>query len=114
MELREILRQTLDKRCLSQKWLADKINVTDATISRTLNGINVPSADLLLKMGDALGVSCDYLLGRTPDPSIVANVNKKEYIIGRAFLRCNSRDRRIMLAVLEQHLTDSEKEMIEK
>lgn len=112
MELQEILRRLLNERGLSQKWLADEIHVTEATISRTLNGVNVPGADLLLKMGDAFGVSCDYLLGRTPDPSIVTDVNKQEYIIGRAFMRCDARDRRIVLAVLEEYLTGAESNII--
>lgn len=114
MELREILRELLAEKGESQKWLADQIGVTEATISRTLNGINMPGADLLLKMGEALNVSCDYLLGRTPDPSTRTEKENQEYVIGRAFMRCDSRDRRLVLTILEEYLTGPESDLIYK
>lgn len=114
MEIRDILKQIMQERGISQKWLADHTGVKEPTISRTLSGGSIPGSDLLLKMGEALNVSCDYLLGRTADPSINSNQQDTEYMIGKAFMRCGDRDRKIILAVLGQYLPAAWEEMQSK
>lgn len=63
----------LDKRKklkFTQEALAIKVNLTKAAISNYENGFSSPSNETLVAIADALGVTTDYLLGRTDDPVI--------------------------------------------
>lgn len=108
MALRDILRRRLDEQGLSQKWLAEKVGTTEATISRCLNGVNMPSGDLILAIADALNVSMDYLMGRTPVASRGAPMEGEAYIVGKAFTRCTQRDRDLVLRILADYMTEDE------
>lgn len=50
---------------LTQKELAEKIDVTPATIGLYEQGRRTPDYDTLVKIANILDVSIDYLLGRT-------------------------------------------------
>lgn len=52
-----ILRQTLDERGLSQRWLAEKADITEGSISRYINGDREPKLDALCRIGDVLHMS---------------------------------------------------------
>ena len=54
---------------LSQKKLAEQLNVRHTTISRIEKGEREPSLQLLNLIADFFNVSVDYLLGRTDDPT---------------------------------------------
>lgn len=49
---------------LTQAQLAEKLNVQQSTISMIETGERNPSADLLLRMASALGVTVDELIGK--------------------------------------------------
>lgn len=53
------LRQKLD---MKQKELADKVGITEATLSRYENGKRNPRGDIAAKLAKALDVTTDYLL----------------------------------------------------
>ena len=53
------LRQKLD---MKQRELADKVGITEATLSRYENGKRNPRGDIAAKLAKALGVTTDYLL----------------------------------------------------
>jgi transcriptional regulator with XRE-family HTH domain len=57
----KILRNS---RKLTQKELADKLEMTRETISAYENGYAQPSLDVLIKLCDFYHVSADYLLAR--------------------------------------------------
>lgn len=107
-QLKDIVGDLLASRQLSQKWLADACGVAEPTISRAVKGLSTPGTDLVCRMADAFGVSVDYLLGRTADPVMNSRKENVEYIVGRAFMRCDARDRKIILAVLDDYMTGSE------
>ncbi|MBP3360258.1 MAG: helix-turn-helix transcriptional regulator [Clostridia bacterium] len=50
---------------IKQKDLAAKIGVTNATMCKYENDTNIPNADILSKIAEALNTSTDYLVGRT-------------------------------------------------
>lgn len=50
---------------LSQKELADKVGITEASLSRYENNLREPKAEIIAKISEVLGCSTDYLLGRT-------------------------------------------------
>lgn len=63
------LKTIRDLRRLSQQELADAVGVTNKQIWRYENMLNIPSADILLRIAQELQVSTDYLLGLADDPS---------------------------------------------
>jgi len=60
----ERLKQVRNSKGLSQSDLARKTGLMPAAISHFETGQRRPSLDNLMKLVDALSVSCDYLLGR--------------------------------------------------
>lgn len=58
-----IIQKELEKRKMSQKELAKKVNVTEAAMSRYVSGEREPRGALLVSIANALGLSTDFLLG---------------------------------------------------
>lgn len=59
------IRRDLAAAGMSQRELAESLNVDAATVSRLCRGLpERPNLELLLRTADALGVSLDHLLGR--------------------------------------------------
>lgn len=56
------MRDNLD---ITQKNLAEMINVTSATMSKYENNINIPNAEILRLLADNLNTTTDYLTCRT-------------------------------------------------
>lgn len=65
MEIGERIRETR-KRCgLTQKQLAEKLNISYQQIGQYEKGTRRPKSENLQKIADALGVNIDYLCGKT-------------------------------------------------
>ncbi len=50
------IKQSLELRGLKQKWLADKIGVTEVTISNWVNNRTYPSIETLLSISNVLKI----------------------------------------------------------
>lgn len=59
----ERLLSLLQKQGITQKELAERINTTEATLSRYVSGDREPKADMLANIATALHTTSDYLLG---------------------------------------------------
>ena len=57
------------ERGISQKQAANELGISQALLSHYEKGIRECGLDFLVKAADFYSVSCDYLLGRSPDPS---------------------------------------------
>jgi transcriptional regulator with XRE-family HTH domain len=62
MPIGERIKQLRSERRLSQGELAARIGADAGQISRYENGHISPSADAIVRLAEALDVSCDYLL----------------------------------------------------
>lgn len=60
------LRDHLSSHGITQKWVAEQLNTTTATVSRYVSGDRVPSVENLVDLAQVLNVSVDYLLGTNP------------------------------------------------
>lgn len=58
------LREMRMKRGFTQQKIADALDVALRTYQHYEEGSRSPSLDLLVRMGDVLNISVDYLLGR--------------------------------------------------
>lgn len=72
----ERLREARVKRGLTQAEVAERLGVTRSVIARYESGINDPPSENISKMAEILGVSADYLLGRTHDPRPISSIEQ--------------------------------------
>lgn len=64
--IRDNIKKLREEMGLTQKQLADYLNVTRSTYSYYESGKNLPSIQSLIKLSKIFGVSCDYILiGKT-------------------------------------------------
>jgi transcriptional regulator with XRE-family HTH domain len=63
------LRELRQRRGYTQEELAALLNLGQRQIPRYESGETDPSADIIARMARALGVTADYLLGLTDEPS---------------------------------------------
>lgn len=57
------LREAIGWSGMTQRQLADACGVTEATVSRYVNGRRLPDVPMLRRMRDVLGCSYDMLIG---------------------------------------------------
>ncbi|MCM8900524.1 helix-turn-helix transcriptional regulator [Caldicoprobacter algeriensis] len=76
------LQELLDEKDMTQRELAERIGVTEVTISRYINGERKPRIDIIGKIAEVFGVSIDYLLGysniRNPYNNVKSNDHQSE------------------------------------
>lgn len=56
------IKAVLEERNMSQKELAEKTGLTEASVSRYVNGTRAPKAPVIVEMAKALNVDVGYLL----------------------------------------------------
>lgn len=66
-EFSRILTLLRKEKGISQKSAAAQLGVSQALLSHYENGIRECGLDFLVRAANFYGVSCDYMLGRTPD-----------------------------------------------
>lgn len=66
-EFPRILTLLRKEKKLSQKFVASELGVSQALLSHYEKGIRECGLDFLSRCADFFGVSCDYLLGRSPE-----------------------------------------------
>ena len=59
----------MDDKHLTQKNLEDLTKIRQTSISEYKNGKTIPSADALMRLANALGVTMDWLYGRSEAPT---------------------------------------------
>lgn len=64
-----ILTLLRKEKGISQKTAAGDLGISQALLSHYEKGIRECGLDFLVRTADYYGVSCDYLLGRSPDRS---------------------------------------------
>jgi transcriptional regulator with XRE-family HTH domain len=63
------LLEIRNSKGMTQKQLAERLGVTIRTITNYENGSREPNIKTLIALTQIFGVSADYLLGLTDDPS---------------------------------------------
>ena len=82
------VRELMKAQDLSQKDMAEKTGITEASISRYLNGERTPRIDIIVNFAKALKVDVDYLI--FDDDEI--KEREEEYIECRTVLARNSKN----------------------
>ena len=90
------LESIMIEKGLNQKTLSNMVGVTESAISYYLAGIRSPKGAILLNIANALGVSVDYLKGKTNERNSTANKQELSEAIN-------------LIARNRENLSDSEK-----
>lgn len=91
------LLNLLQKQGITQKQLADRLNTTEATLSRYVNGDREPKADMLANIATALNTTSDYLLGIEKDDY---DFPKLERLIARNASNMSNKERQALITAL--------------
>lgn len=104
MDFPSRLKRLRTERKMTQEQLGEKINVTKVSISGYENGNRTPDMETTQKIADFFGVSVDYLLGRTDDPSTGIEKLKEAWMNSRSNYPdwATSRDLRDLKKYIEQ------------
>lgn len=80
---RERLSKLMTEHNINQLGLAKELGVTQSTLSRNINGIHRPKAEIIEKIAKYFNVSVDYLLGNTDSRSVAiqATIQPNETLI---------------------------------
>ena len=63
MKFSERIAEAIKSSGLSQKEIAEKLNISESNITNWKNGENLPSVEVLFNLCKLLNASADYLLG---------------------------------------------------
>lgn len=69
MAMGKRLKGVRTKKKLLQREVAERVGISNVTLSQYENDIRKPDPDRLAKLADVLEVSSDYLLGLTDNPT---------------------------------------------
>ena len=64
--VKECLKNYLTENNLTQRELAEKLNTTEASVSRYVSGARTPSFETLVKIAKIIGISLDDLVRDAP------------------------------------------------
>ena len=115
----ERLRQLLDRRGVSQEWLARQIHATPATVSRYLTSDRVPRGENVAAVSSALNVSADYLLGLIDDECTLkrdrrSGLDVEVSLLVSCYRKASSSDQRVIWTLLDKYMTPEEKGVLQK
>ncbi len=83
IDIGNIIRKLRIEKEMTQKQLADKMNISDKTISKWERGLGCPDVSLLPELADILGVDIGKLLSGnlTPNDFVGGNMKKVKYYV---------------------------------
>lgn len=115
----ERLRQILDRRGVSQDWLARQIHATPATVSRYLTSDRVPRGENVAAVSSALNVSADYLLGLIDDECTLkrdrrSGLDVEVSLLVSCYRKVSSSDQRVIWTLLDKYMTPEERGVLQK
>lgn len=91
----ERLTERMRQKNMNGSQLSSASGLTEATISRYINGIRQPSAANLVNLSSALGVSSDYLLG-------ISDLAEGKSL-SAAFSKASNEDKHLIRVILERY-----------
>ena len=104
------LRLLKDQRGLSQKEIADRLDTTEATISRYVSGDRTPNIETAVELASLLGVSMDTLCG--VEPPAVEKQPPEINILINCYRHASDEDRRVIWSFLNRYMSVEQKTII--
>ena len=88
----------LQKQGVTQRELAERINSTEATLSRYVSGDREPKAEVLANIATALHTTSDFLLGIEKNDDF--DFNKVERLLARNSSKMTEKEKRALITAL--------------
>ena len=104
MKFTDNFKNLIEEKGFTQKEIAKRLNTTQQTISRWINGQNQPDLNLLFQISKILECSTDYLLGIEDDYGIIRtestlSINEEQII--SLYRKLNERDQHKVLGFIQ-------------
>lgn len=106
------LQEHLSSHGIEQKWVAEKMGTSQATLSRYVTGARLPGVESLVELAQVLGVSVDYLLG-IEQPSPKTKLSTELTILTQCYSQTPLSIRKIIWASLDSYMTPEQRLVIE-
>ena len=97
MQFGDILRGLLEQDGISQKQLADALNLAPSTLGNYIRGLREPDFATLSRVADFFGVTADFLLGRRPPEGL----SHEEEELVRLYRALSSQGRKLLRSIGE-------------
>lgn len=104
------LRLLKDQRGFSQKEIADRLDTTEATISRYFSGDRTPNIETAVELASLLNVSMDTLCGI--EPPAVERQAPEIAILVNCYKNASDEDRRVIWSFLNRYMSVEQKTII--
>lgn len=107
------LQEAIRLRGVTQRWVADRANTTEATISRYAKAVHDPAViEILFGISKALNVSSDYLIGLTNVPEIKQSLPAEDKVLLNCYSKISESDSVVLWALLDKYMTAQEREQV--
>ena len=93
----------LEEKNITQRELAEKINVTEVTISRYLSGERSPRIEIVSKIAEFFNVSIDYLFGKEEliNPNIDTSNDQRLVAFYEGYNDLDEADKDVLMATFD-------------
>lgn len=91
---------------LNQKELAEKVGITEASLSRYENNLREPKAEIIIRLSNALNCSTDYLLGKTNIRNETILPNEKLYKKSIEYRNFKEIENRVLKKLIDENIME--------
>ena len=103
-------KELIDKRGLTQRAVAERINTTETTISRYVSGDRTPNIETAVELASVLGVTLDVLVGA--DLPAASRTPPDVNILGACDEKASIADRQVLWSLLDRYMTPEQRVII--
>ena len=96
----ERLAKLLKKQGITQKELAERVGVTEATMSRYMHSKRIPKSEIIANIATALHTTSDYLLGTEKEGDIENDYPRIVRLIARNSTSMTQEQKNAIIKVL--------------
>lgn len=103
-------KSLIDKKGLTQRIVAERINTTETTISRYVSGDRTPNIETAVELASVLGVSLDTLVG--VEPPAQARQAPDINILISCYKKASDADRQVLWSLLDRYMSPEQRVVI--
>jgi transcriptional regulator with XRE-family HTH domain len=103
-------KELIDKRGLTQRTVAERINTTETTISRYVSGDRTPNIETAVELASVLGVTLDVLVGA--DLPAASRTPPDINILVACYKKASIADRQVLWSLLDRYMTPEQRVII--
>lgn len=103
-------KSLIDKKGLTQRIVAERINTTETTISRYVSGDRTPNIETAVELTSVLGVSLDTLVG--VEPPAQARQAPDINILISCYKKASDADRQVLWSLLDRYMSPEQRVVI--